>query len=189
MDSSKSPSTFRLRKATMEDIPELNLLIDVSVRTLHAEYYTPDQISGALKHIYGVDTTLIHDGHYFIVETSAPEKIQIVASGGWSHRRTLYGGDRYMIRDDDLLDPATEAGKIRAFFVHPNWTRKGLAGILLRACEDAAKAAGFAKVEMGATLSGVPFYAASGYKKLEEVDEHLENGVMMKVVKMGKVFD
>ena len=129
------------------------------------------------------------DGHYFIIETSAPEKIQIVASGGWSHRRTLYGGDRYTVRDDDLLDPATEAGKIRAFFVHPNWTRKGLGGILLRACEDAAKAAGFAKVEMGATLSGVLFYAASGYRKLEEVDEHLENGVMMKVVKMGKVFD
>ena len=189
MDASKSPTTFRLRTATMEDIPELTLLIDVSVRALHTEHYTSDQISGALKHIYGVDTTLIHDGHYFVVETSPPEKIQIIASGGWSHRRTLYGGDRYTVRDDDLLDPATEAGKIRAFFVRPNWTRRGLGGIVLRACEDAARAAGFGKVEMGATLSGVPFYAASGYRELEEVEEHLENGVVVKFVRMGKVFE
>jgi GNAT superfamily N-acetyltransferase len=189
MDASKFPSAFRLRQATLKDVPELTLLIDISVHALHAEHYTADQISGALKHIYGVDTTLIHDGHYFVVETSAPEKIQIVASGGWSHRRTLYGGDRYTVRDDDFLDPATEAGKIRAFFVHPNWTRKGLGGIVLRACEDAAKAAGFKKVEMGATLSGVPFYAASGYKELEEVEENLENGVVVKFVKMGRVFE
>jgi GNAT superfamily N-acetyltransferase len=157
MDTDKSPSPFHLREATLEDIPELTLLIDASVRTLHAEHYTQDQISGALRHIYGVDTTLIRDKHYFVVETTTPEKITIVGCGGWSHRRTLYGGDRYTERDDDLLDPSTEASKIRAFFVHPEWARRGIGGIVLRACESAAREAGFMKVEMGSTLSGVPF--------------------------------
>ena len=190
MDTSKAPSPFRLRKGTMEDVPELTLLIDASVRALHAEHYTPEQISSALKHIYGVDTTLIHDGHYFVVETSAsPEKTQIVGCGGWSNRRTLYGGDRYAVRDDDLLDPATDAGKIRAFFVHPEWTRRGIGGIVLRACEGAAREAGFARVEMGATLSGVAFYASNGYREVEEVDEHLQDGVLEKFVRMGKVFE
>ena len=193
MDENKPPSPFHLRKATMEDVPELTVLIDASVRALHAEHYTPEQISGALKHVYGVDTTLIQDGHYFVVEAS-PSKPpsgnpRIVGCGGWSHRRTLYGGNQYAAREDDLLDPARDAGKIRAFFVHPEWTRRGIGGIVLRACEDAARRAGFARVEMGATLSGVAFYTASGYSKLEEVEDRLQDGVMLKFVRMGKEFE
>ena len=174
----------------MEDIPELTLLIDASVRALHTALYTPEQISSALKHVYGVDTTLVHDGHYLVVETLAsPEKTKIVGCGGWSNRRTLYGGDRYALRDDDILDPATDAGKIRAFFVHPDWTRRGIGGIVLRACEGAAREAGFAKVEMGSTLSGVAFYASNGYREIEEVEETLKDGVLLKFVRMGKVFE
>jgi GNAT superfamily N-acetyltransferase len=188
MATNNAPSPFRLRKATMEDISELTLLIDASVRALHAEHYTPEQISAALKHVYGVDTTLIQDGHYFVVETSAPEKVQIVGCGGWSYRRTLYGGNQYAAREDDLLDPAKDAGKIRAFFVHPDWTRRGIGGIVLRACEGAAREAGFARVEMGSTLSGVAFYTSSGYKELEQVEDRLENGVVLTFVRMGKVF-
>lgn len=190
METSTLPSAFHLRKATLEDLPELAQLIDISVRALHAEHYTPEQISGALsKQTYGTDTTLIHDGHYFVVETSAPElQARIVGCGGWSNRRTLYGGDRYTARDDDVLDPGTEAGKIRAFFVHPGWTRKGIGGMVLRACEGAAREAGFKRVEMVATLSGVPFYTAAGYREVGEVEEDVGGGVVLRFVRMGKVF-
>lgn len=173
----------------MADVPELTLLIDASVRALHAEHYTPEQIAAALKYVYGVDITLIQDGHYFVVESSAPEKVQIVGCGGWSHRRTLYGGSQYAAREDDLLDPTKDAGKIRAFFVHPAWTRRGIGGIVLRACEGAAKEAGFARVEMGSTLSGVAFYTSCGYKELERVEDRLENGVTLSFVRMGKEFE
>ena len=202
MVTSQSINAFRLRKATQDDIPQLSLLIEASVRALHTEHYTPEQISGALKSIYGVDTTLIYDRNYFVVETSAPPSltepaptspaavaVQIVGCGGWSYRRTLYGGDRHNARDDNVLDPAKDAGKIRAFFVHPEWTRKGVGGIVLRACENAARAAGFKTVEMGATLSGVPFHASSGYSELERVEERLENGIVVNFARMGKVLE
>lgn len=190
MDTSSPPSAFRLRKATLEDIPELKQLIDASVRALHAGHYTQEQISGALtKNTYGTDTTLVHDEHYFVVEASPPEGPKIVGCGGWSHRRTLYGGDRHQARDDDVLNPATEAGKIRAFFVHPDWTRQGIGGIVLRACEGAAREAGFKEVEMVATLSGVPFYTATGYRELGEVEESVGAGVVLKFVRMGKTFE
>jgi hypothetical protein len=132
MVTSQSINAFRLRKATQDDIPQLSLLIEASVRALHTEHYTPEQISGALKSIYGVDTTLIYDRNYFVVETSAPPSltepaptspaavaVQIVGCGGWSYRRTLYGGDRHNARDDNVLDPAKDAGKNPRIFHAP----------------------------------------------------------------------
>ena len=163
-----------LRIATLEDIPQLRTLIDISVRSLHAKFYTSAQIAGALKGVYGVDTQVINDGHYFVVISSSGA---IVASGGWSHRSTLFGGDSYSDRHDDtLLDPATQPAKIRAMFVHPDWVRKGIGKMILDAGEGAAREAGFKSMEMSATLNGVPFYGKYGYKEIEGGRQDVELG-------------
>ena len=180
---------IRLRLAVPEDVPVLRQLIDASVRGLQAGDYTPAQIEGALKTVYGVDTQLIADGTYFVAESSAgaPSEIpQIVGCGGWSKRKTLFGGDQWSGRRDTLLDPKQHAAKIRAFFVHPAWARHGIGSMILEACENAAKAAGFTRLEMGATLSGVPFYSARGYAALENVNVPLGGGESMIVVRMAK---
>src|SRR5215469_3494926 len=174
---------LRLRKAIAEDIPRLRELIEASVRGLQAQDYTPPQIEGALQSVYGVDTQLIADGTYFAVESDGG---QIIACGGWSKRKTLYGGDQYARREDSLLDPRRDAAKIRAFFVHPQWARRGLGSVILEACENAAIAAGFTRLEMGATLSGVPFYRAKGYAEIEKQSVPLANGEMLPIARMSK---
>ncbi len=176
---------FRVRLALPSDVPTLRQLIAVSVRGLQAGDYTPAQLEGALDSVYGVDTRLIEDGTYFAVEYDAAET-QIVACGGWSRRKTLYGGDQYAARQDDLLDPATEPAKIRAFFVHPQWARRGIGTLILDACENAAIAAGFRRLEMGATLTGVPFYAARGYSPLEAINVPLANGEKLPIMRMAR---
>jgi GNAT superfamily N-acetyltransferase len=175
---------FRLRKAIADDIPRLRELIEASVRGLQANDYTPAQIEGALQSVYGVDTQLIADDTYFAVES--PDDGQIIACGGWSKRKTLYGGDQYAAREDSLLDPVRDAAKIRAFFVHPRWARRGLGSVILEACENAAIAAGFTRLEMGATLSGVPFYRAKGYAEIENQSVLLANGEMLPIARMSK---
>jgi GNAT superfamily N-acetyltransferase len=190
---------FLVRKATPEDIPGLRELIEASVRALQANDYTATQIEAALHSVYGVDTQLIADGTYFAVvrvdEPAAPSPLVtnhsspitvLVACGGWSKRKTLYGGDQYAQREDSLLDPARDAAKIRAFFVHPEWARRGIGTLILEACEDAARAAGFTRLEMGATLSGVAFYRAKGYAALEYLQVPLSNGEMLPIVRMTK---
>jgi N-acetylglutamate synthase-like GNAT family acetyltransferase len=178
---------FSIRKAAKQDVPVLRELIDASVRGLQSADYSPTQIESALASVYGVDSQLIADGTYFVVESGEPEK-KIVACGGWSRRKTLYGGDRWMGREDSLLDPQKDAAKIRAFFVHPSWTRRGIGTILLDACEQAALVAGFRRLEMGATLSGVPLYAARGYVSLENLAVPLANGESLPIVRMEKRF-
>jgi GNAT superfamily N-acetyltransferase len=111
-----------------------------------------------------------------------------VACGGWSKRKTLYGGDQYAGREDSLLDPARDAAKIRAFFVHPIWARRGIGSLILEACENAAQEAGFTRLEMGATLSGMAFYRAKGYTAVENEDVRLGNGEVLPIVKMSKEF-
>jgi GNAT superfamily N-acetyltransferase len=111
---------------------------------------------------------------------------EIVACGGWSKRKTLYGGDQYAAREDSLLDPARDAAKIRAFFVHPNWARRGIGSLILEACENAARETGFTRLEMGATLSGVVFYKAKGYAALENLEAPLGNGEVLPIVRMAK---
>jgi GNAT superfamily N-acetyltransferase len=167
----------------------LQELIEASVRGLQAQDYTPGQIEAALKSVYGVDTQLIADGTYFVAEAVLPgvgPKPVIVGCGGWSQRKTLFGGDQWAGRQDAPLDPARDAAKIRAFFVHPAWTRRGVATLMLDACETAAKAAGFKRLEMGATLSGVPFYAAKGYTASENVEVPLSDGQSLPIVRMAK---
>ncbi len=171
-----------LRQAVPADIPALRVLIDASVRGLQAGDYTPAQIEGALGSVYGVDSQLIADGTYFVVEA---EKI-IVGCGGWSKHKTLFGGDHWMARQDSLLDPRHDAAKIRAFFVHPEWVRRGIGSMILEACEKAATAARFTRLEMGATLTGVPLYRARGYVALESLDVPVQNGESIKVVRMEK---
>lgn len=177
----------RLRKATPADIPRLRDLIEASVRGLQAQDYSTLQIEGALQSVYGVDSQLIADGTYFVAEITPEEHDpEIVACGGWSKRKTLYGGDQFAAREDSLLDPARDAAKIRAFFVAPPCARRGIGGIILKACENAAVAAGFTRIEMGATLSGVAFYQSKGYAAVEKQSVPLSNGEFLPIVRMTK---
>ena len=177
---------IHIRTATAADVPRLREVIEASVRGLQAEDYSPAQIEGALQSVYGVDSQLIADGTYFVVEVSDSHSTEIVACGGWSKRKTLYGGDQYAGREDSMLDPVQDAAKIRAFFVHPTWARRGIGGRILEACENAAREAGFTRLEMGATLSGVAFYRAKGYEAVENQEVPLGNGYSLPIVRMAK---
>jgi len=176
-----------IRLATWDDIAYLTALIDRSVRLLQAGDYTAAQIDSALKNVYGVDTQLIADGTYFVAEAAISEASPlIVGCGGWSKRKTLYGSDHCAGREDALLDPSVDAAKIRAFFIDPDWSRKGIGTMILESCEAAAMAAGFSRFEMGATLTGVALYRARGYEAAETINVRLEGGLTMPVVRMTK---
>jgi len=178
---------IRVRKAVPEDVPALRDLIEASVRGLQSQDYSPTQIEAALRTVYGVDSQLIADGTYFVAEAEgAPAGPPIAGCGGWSKRKTLYGGDQFSSREDSLLDPARDAAKIRAFFVHPAWARRGIGSAILESCEKAAVAAGFTRLEMGATLSGVPFYSAKGYVAMENMQASLSGGEKLAIVRMAK---
>jgi GNAT superfamily N-acetyltransferase len=181
-------ANIRIRQATPADIPRLREVIEASVRSLQAADYSPAQIEGALQSVYGVDSQLIADGTYFVAEILEPEAKHpaIVACGGWSKHKTLYGGDQYAAREDSLLDPQHDAAKIRAFFVHPNWARRGIGSLILEACEGAATKAAFTRLEMGATLSGVAFYRAKGYTEVEKQEVPLGNGETLPIIRMAK---
>jgi GNAT superfamily N-acetyltransferase len=173
-----------IRKATLEDRPAIEQLIAVSARGLSRDEYTDEQIEAAIQTIFGVDTELIVDGTYFVVEAAG----ELIACGGWSKRRTLFGGDRYASRESGELDPATEAAKIRAFFVHPLWARKGLARAILDRCESEARKHGFHTLELMATLPGVKLYAASGFEETRRVSFDA-SGVSIEFVPMWKQLD
>ena len=175
-----------LRIATAADIPALDQLIETSVRTLQRDDYTPEQIAGALGTVLGLDTQLVADGTYFIAEARAGCAHFLAGCGGWSKRKTLFGSDRAEVREPELLDPKTDAAKIRAFFIHPDFARRGIGSKILEACESAARAAGFSRFEMGATLTGVPFYLARGYQVRERIEVPLRNGHTLLVLRMAK---
>ena len=179
--------TFHLRLATGDDIPALHALIEASVRGLQAGDYTPAQIAGALGTVLGLDTQLIHDETYFVAETLDQEgKTRSAGCGGWSKRRTLFGADRGPGREPELLDPAHDAAKVRAIFVHPEFARLGLGSMILAHVEAAAAAAGFTRYEMGSTLTGVALYKLKGYVEIERIAVPLWNGEALPVVKMVK---
>ncbi|UWZ85962.1 GNAT family N-acetyltransferase [Occallatibacter riparius] len=176
---------FRLRLATEDDLPSLHTLIEASVRVLQAGDYTSAQMESALGTVLGVDTQLIRDRTYFIAETSdAPSRF--AGCGGWSYRKTLFGADRGPYREPDLLDPRTDAAKVRAIFVHPDFARQGLGSLILATVEDAARKDGFTRFEMGSTLTGVPLYRLKGYIEVERIAVPLGNGEALPVVKMIK---
>lgn len=184
------------------EIPALRELIKASVRGLQAEDYTPAQMEGALETVFGVDSQLIADGSYFVAEAknvdaqSGTEKSSearhpgtewiVAGCGGWSKRKTLYGSDHWTGREDALLDPARDAAKIRAFFIHPAWARRGIGSRILEACEIAACTAGFTSYEMGATLTGAKFFGTKGYVAVEKIEVPLKNGLSLPVIRMAK---
>jgi len=175
---------LKLRAAVPDDIPALTELIAASVRGLQGADYTESQRESALASVYGVDTQLIADRTYFVGEVDG----LIVACGGWSKRKTLFGADHCAGREDSLLDPEHDAAKMRAFFVHPDWARRGIGTQILEACESAASAEGFGRFEMGATLTGVGLYKARGYREVEEIEVPLGDGGKLAIVRMEKVY-
>jgi len=190
-------TNIHLRLAVPEDVPVLRELIDASVRGLQTQDYTPAQIEGALKTVFGVDSQLIADGTYIVAEAGptaiertgaqhAQPELMIVGCGGWSKRKTLYGSDHWTGREDALLDPLRDAAKIRAFFIHPAWARRGVGGMILQACEDAARAAGFTRYEMGATLTGAKLFGVKGYVPVRPISIPLVNGEWLPVIHMEK---
>jgi GNAT superfamily N-acetyltransferase len=170
------------RIATMADVPALRALIAASARRLSAGFYTPAQIEAAVAHVFGVDTQLIADGTYYVVDGPAGP----AAAGGWSGRRTLFGGDQMKGAVDPLLDPATEPARIRAFFVHPDWARQGLARRLYAACEREARRAGFRGFELMATRPGEPLYVALGFTVVERVSVRLPGDVEVPFARMAR---
>ncbi|WP_310488976.1 GNAT family N-acetyltransferase [Chamaesiphon sp. VAR_69_metabat_338] len=176
---------IQIRPARLEDIPALTSLIPLSVRMLQASYYTPAQIEGALGTVFAVDSQLIRDRTYFIAESDS----QIVGCGGWSRRSTSYGGDlNQSAAADELIDPNLHPAKIRAFFVHPAWARRGIGSQMMRQCEAAAVAAGFGTIEIVATLAGEPLYARFGYRTIQQFEIPLPNNLTLPGVKMFKDF-
>lgn len=171
-----------LRLARMEDEPSLRELIPRSARALSAGFYSEAQIEAAIRFVFGVDSQLVKDGAYFVAESDG----EIRACGGWSRRRTLYGGDQHKRSEDPLLDPATDAARIRAFFVAPEFARRGLGRRLMQTCARAAYDAGFRRLELMATLPGVPLYAAFGFTTGESVVETTPDGVSIPFVRMHR---
>lgn len=171
-----------LRLAKPADIPVLHDLIARSARGLSHGYYSAAETEAALRHVFGVDSTLISDGTYFVAEQDGIP----LGCGGWSDRRTLYGGDQRPMGNAERLDPALEPARIRAFFVAPEAARRGIGRRLLAACEEAARQAGFRSLELMATLPGVPFYRALGFVPVENVTDTLPDGVALRFVRMHR---
>jgi GNAT superfamily N-acetyltransferase len=178
----RSAMEITIRVAVMDDVPALQKLIPHSARELSKGFYTPQQIESAIKYIFGVDTQLISDKTYYVAEVAG----QMVGCGGWSKRKTMFGGDQMKAEQDLMLDPKADAGRIRAFFTHPAWARKGIGRRIIQACEEAAKAEGFTRLELVATLPGEPLYAAMGYKVTERMDIPMSDGITLPAAHMKK---
>eukprot|EP01006_Ploeotia_vitrea_P004698 TRINITY_DN115226_c0_g1_i1.p1 TRINITY_DN115226_c0_g1~~TRINITY_DN115226_c0_g1_i1.p1 ORF type:complete len:184 (-),score=15.18 TRINITY_DN115226_c0_g1_i1:69-620(-) len=163
-----------LRLATLEDISAINKLVDISVRALCSKDYTPNQLDVSLKYVFACDTQLIKDHTYYVVST---DDGTVVGAGGWGKRATLYGGDNAaQQREDRLLDPRTENSRLRAFYVHPDWARKGIATAIVQESEAAARADGFTTMQIVSTLTGVKLYQSQGYTVLNTELTKLPNG-------------
>ena len=171
-----------IRKATFEDREAMQQLIAASARLLSRQHYNDAQIEAAIATVFGVDTTLIEDGTYFVAEIDGA----FVGCGGWSRRKTLFGGDQYASRDVGYIDPQSEPAKIRAFFIHPDHARKGIARAILGRCEEEARAHGFRELELAATLPGVEFYKSCGFAERGTFDLDLVEGVKLELVPMRK---
>jgi GNAT superfamily N-acetyltransferase len=175
---------FTIRKAAPGDQPAIEKLIEESVRGLARDDYDSRQIELSIQTVFGVDTELIADGTYYVAET---EKGELAGCGGWSRRRTLYGASVYArSRDSEMLDPATDAAKIRAFFIHPNFARRGVGSMILETCEREAGAQGFKSCEMMATLPGVKLYAVRGYSGDERIKVPVGENIDIVCIKMRK---
>ena len=178
-------SNFGIRVAQLADVPALHRLIELSVRGLQANDYSARQIEGALGTALGLDTQLILDATYFVAYP-AEHAQTLVACGGWSDVAPSSAPTAAPAATPAALDPLTDAARIRAIFVHPDWARRGLGTLMLQHCESEAERAGFQRFEMGSTLTGVPLYRLRGYTELERVDVPLPNGEVLPVIHMTK---
>ncbi len=169
------------RLAVMDDRPALEQLMQSAIRDLLPQFLTPAEVEASFA-VMGLDSQLIADGTYFVIESDGA----LAGCGGWSRRATLFGGNHTAGRDARLLDPATEAARIRAMYTHPDFTRRGVGRAILALCEDAARAEGFARAEMGATLGGKPLYEACGYAPIELLMVDTPMGVQVPILRMGK---
>ena len=176
-----SGSELVLKIATLADVPAIEALMAASMKDLLPAFLDEKQVARSSESM-GVDTQLIEDGTYFLVYVD-----QILAGcGGWSRRRTLYGGNHTTGRDDSLADPETEPAKIRAMYTHPAFTRRGIGRFLLRSGEAAARAEGFKAMEMGSTAPGRPLYEACGYALIEDLSSPSEDGMVVPILRMRK---
>jgi GNAT superfamily N-acetyltransferase len=168
------------RLATPDDLPALAAIMDAAIRDLQAAFLDPDQIA-ASRTIMGLDAQLIDDRTYFVVEIDGA----IAGCGGWSRRETMYGGDHTPGRSPALLNPATDAARVRAMYTRPGYARRGVGRRILALCEAAARAEGFERVELVATLAGEPLYRACGYEEIERFAD-ARGGAPVPLVRMGK---
>ena len=168
------------RLARLDDLDALRALMDAAIGTLQASFLTPEQVA-ASRTLMGLDTRLIADGTYLVAELDG----RVVGCGGWSRRATVYGGDHTPGRTDDLLDPAVDAARIRAMYTHPDAARREVGRFVLDACEAAARAAGFRRADLVATLAGEPLYRACGYVPVEAFTD-ARGGAPVPLVRMTK---
>jgi GNAT superfamily N-acetyltransferase len=175
-------SSLTHRLAQEADLPALRALMARAIEELQRGFLSPEQIA-ASHQIMGLDSQLVKDGTYFVIEREGA----LAGCGGWSWRATLFGGDDSIVaREPAPLDPQTDAARIRAMYVDPAQARRGIGKLIMQLCEDAARAAGFGKVELMATLAGLPLYKACGYAEIEAVKATSREGVIVPIIRMGK---
>ena len=172
-----------VRPARLDERDALNALIAASARELGRRDYTDAQLDRAIGTVFGVDSDLIEDGTFLVAEIDGV----CAGCGGWSGRATLFGADARAGRDSSRLDPATDAAKIRAFFVHPDWSRRGVGRAIYDRCEAQARAAGFGALELMATLGGLLLYRTLGFEAGPAIDYDLGDGLSMRFVPMRKI--
>lgn len=173
--------TFPHRLARMSDLKTLKTIMEASISSLQNPFLKPEQVLASAE-VMGLDTQLIEDKTYFVIL----EDKEIIGCGGWSRRATLFGGNHSTGRDDALLNPETDATRVRAMYTHPNWTRRGIGRMVLDLCEGAARTEGFRRVELASTLSGQPLYTAAGYNVVEFFSAKTSNNIDIPLVKMTK---
>src|SRR3954454_24835416 len=171
-----------MRRAVASDAPAISALMEQSIRAIFPAYYDAEQVESSVRYIGHLDTQLIDDGTYFVHE----EDGEIVACGGWSRRNKLFAGAGDADDDHRLLDPTTDAARVRAMFVRGDWTRRGLGRAILDACEDAARGEGFSELVLGATLAGAPLYRAYGFEEVGVLSVEMPDGVRVDVISMKK---
>ena len=176
-----TPHTLTHRLALTSDIPTLKSLMAESIRELLKDFLPLPAIEASFE-VMGLDTRLIDDGTYFVVECDGA----IAGCGGWSRRNTLFGGDHTAARNDALLDPKTDAARVRAMYTSPCFARRGVGRLVLSLCERAASSEGFTRAELAATLAGEPLYRACGYREIERFEAPTSKGIRIPLIRMGK---
>ncbi len=181
MSKRETGAGLEIRLATRADIPAMHALMDVAIAELLKPYLGAAQVTASFE-IMGIDTQLVEDRTYFAVVAAGA----IVGCGGWSRRATLFGGDHTLGRDAALLDPETDAARVRAMYTHPDHTRRGIGSLVLDTCEAAARSEGFRRVELASTLAGEPLYLACGYAPIAHFTSRTSRGVEVPLIRMGK---